>query len=56
MDAFNRRDLGGYRYWLRRAASAGDPDSARSLKRFETRLPHIDASKIGRKRPARSSD
>ena len=40
MRAFNRRDLQGYRYWLRRGAGAGDPDCAAELRHFETRLPH----------------
>lgn len=54
MDAFNRRDLKGYRYWLRRHARFGDPDVVRELKRFELRLPHYAAAKIGRRRPYRA--
>jgi hypothetical protein len=56
MAAFNRRDLGGYRYWLRRAANAGDPDALAQLKRFELRLPHANARSIGRKRPWRKAE
>ena len=53
MDAFNRRDLTGYRYWLRRAANLGDPDCLAELRRFETRLPHKTAFAIRRGRPLR---
>jgi len=56
VDCFNRRDLQGYRHWLSRAARLGDPYAARELRRFETRLPHLDARKIGRKRPDRRYD
>lgn len=56
VDCFNRRDLQGYRYWLHRAARAGDPYSAREVRRFETRLPHLNARKIRRKRPDRKYD
>ena len=56
MNAFNTGDMHGYRTWLRRAANAGDKDSARGLKRFETRLPHTNARRVGRKRPHRKSD
>jgi hypothetical protein len=56
MNAFNRGDLGGYRYWLARAAKSGDGDAARELRRFELRLPHTNAALIGRKRPHRRSD
>lgn len=56
MNAFNRADLGRYRYWLARGARAGDADAARELKRFEIRLPHANARRIGRKRPHRRSD
>lgn len=56
MEAFNRRDLGGYRYWLRRAANADDPDARAELRRFELRLPHANARLIGRKRPWRKTD
>ena len=55
MDAFNRRDLASYRYWLTRA-SRFDPDEMRELKRFETRLPHRTAREIGRGRPYRKYD
>jgi hypothetical protein len=40
MDAFNRRDMSGYRRWLARAAKAGDQDATRQLRQFELRLPH----------------
>lgn len=51
MQHFNRNDLQGYRYWLHRAARAGDEEARMMLKRFETRLPHGAAGDIGRKRP-----
>lgn len=51
MTHFNRRDLAGYRRWLGRAAQAGDTESAAELKRFEMRLWHGAARKIGRHRP-----
>ena len=53
MGCFNRRDLRGYRLWLRRAATAGDADAAYELRLFETRLSHTEAHKIGRGRPLR---
>ncbi len=56
MDAFNRRDMKNYRYWLRRHARFGDPDVVRELKRFESRLPHFAAGKIGRLRPYRKDE
>ena len=56
MNAFNRNDLGRYRYWLARGAKSGDADAARELRRFELRLPHMNARLIGRKRPHRRSD
>ncbi|MBK8273191.1 MAG: hypothetical protein IPK89_09625 [Sphingomonadales bacterium] len=56
MEAFNNRDLKGYRYWLRRASRFGDPEVMRQLKRFETRLPHGVAGDIGRRRPYRSDE
>jgi hypothetical protein len=56
MECFNRRDLGGYRRWLGRAARLGDRDAAREHRRFETRLPHGDAAKIRRKRPRQPYD
>ena len=56
MNAFNTGDMHGYRTWLRRAADAGDEDSGRGLKRFETRLPHTNAGGVGRRRPYRKSD
>lgn len=56
MECFNRRDLGGYRRWLGRAARLGDLDAAREHRRFETRLPHGDAAKIRRKRPHQPYD
>lgn len=55
MDAFNRGDRAGYRYWLRRA-SRFDPDFLTQLKRFETRLPHQLARERGRGRPYRRYD
>lgn len=56
MNAFNRGDLCAYRYWLARAARAGDRRALAELRRFELRLPHRNALKIGRKRPDRASD
>lgn len=56
MQAFNRRDLAGYRYWLARAARLGDQDARRELRRFETRLPHALAFAIRRGRPSRAAD
>lgn len=56
MNGFNRGDLACYRYWLSRAARAGDNDAAHSLRRFEVRLPHRDAKAIRRGRPFRSYD
>ena len=56
MVAFNRGDMVGYRLWLNRAGRAGDADSARQHRRFETRLPHEAARRIRRKRPLRRYD
>ena len=56
MECFNRRDLKGYRQWLRRAAKAGDADAAKQLGKFETRLPHGAAHDIKRGRPSRRND
>lgn len=56
MSCFNRRDLSGYRHWLRRAARAGDDDARVQLRRFETRLPHAAAHGIRRGRPRRDYD
>lgn len=56
MNAFNRGDLAGYRYWLARGAKAGDHDAKREVARFETRLPHQSASLVRRRRPYRRYD
>ncbi|WP_419809197.1 hypothetical protein [Sphingomonas sp.] len=56
MSSFNRRNLRGYRHWLRLAANAGDEDARQQLRRFETRLPHGAARDIRRGRPRRLSD
>ncbi|MFA5966013.1 MAG: hypothetical protein WC804_18505 [Sphingomonas sp.] len=56
MTAFNRRDLIGYRYWLARAARAGNKNAALSLRRFEVRLPHGAARDIRRGRPWKEYD
>ena len=56
MNAFNQRDLSGYRYWLGHAARLGDCDAKSEHSRFEIRLPHQNAALIGRKRPHRASD
>jgi len=56
LGCFNRRDLQGYRRWLRRAARLGDADAKSELRRFETRLPHGAAHDIGRGRPYKRYD
>ena len=56
MCCFNRNDMTGYREWLRRAAKAGDADSSKELRKFETRLWHGAARKIGRLRPFHKRD
>ena len=56
MSCFNRNDMIGYRRWLRRAARAGDVMAAKQLRRFETRLWHADARKVGRPRPEQRRD
>ena len=56
MARFNRGDLQGYRYWLRRAAQAGDDEAERQFRRFETRLPHGAAHDIRRGRSRRNYD
>ena len=56
MSCFNRRDLSGYRHWLRRAARGGDEDARQQLRRFEIRLPHGAAFDIRRGRPRRDCD
>ncbi|MDT8761080.1 hypothetical protein MZO42_20465 [Sphingomonas psychrotolerans] len=56
MQCFNNGDLQAYRYWLRRAAKAGDANAVHQLARFEVRLPHGAARDIGRGRPYRSYD
>jgi hypothetical protein len=56
MDAFNRGDMTGYRRWLCRAGQAGDVDAGREYTRFETRLPHSAARRVGRCRPLRACD
>lgn len=52
MDCFARRDLKGYRQWLRRAALLGDEEAAFELGKFATRLPHLRLRQINRIRPA----
>ncbi|RYY42562.1 MAG: hypothetical protein EOP59_09735 [Sphingomonadales bacterium] len=56
MSCFNRNDLAGYRHWLRQAAKAGDEESEREIRRFETRLWYGAARKIRRLRPAAKRD
>jgi hypothetical protein len=51
LGCFNRKDLAGYRRWLRRAANCGDGEAAMQLKWFQTRLWHGVARNIGRGRP-----
>jgi TPR repeat protein len=56
LSCFNRNDLRGYRWWLNRAAKAGDEAAAAQLRHFETRLPQTAAREIGRHRPHQSRD
>jgi len=56
MSCFNGNDLPGYRRWVRRAGEAGDRDSALEAERFETRLWHRAARRIGRHRPWHKRD
>lgn len=57
MTYFNENNLAKFRLWARRAAELGDGSCATYVKRFETRLPHANAGRIGRKRPwARRDD
>ncbi len=56
LSCFNRNDMLGYRRWLHYAANAGDRDSAKQLRHFETRLPHGRAKMIGRLRPPQKRD
>ena len=56
MTHFNRNALQGYRHWLRKAGRAGDGAARLEAARFETRLPHAAAAKIGRKRPDHKRD
>jgi predicted metal-dependent peptidase len=53
MNAFNQGDLLGYRRWLSCSARLGDLDARSELQRFETRLPHVLAGQVRRKRPLR---
>jgi hypothetical protein len=56
LGCFNNNDLPGYRQWMRRAGQAGDVDSVMEARRFETRLWHGAARKIGRGRPWHKRD
>lgn len=56
MATFNRNNLMGYRHWLRQGANAGDPEAAKELRYFETRLWHGAAHDIGRGRPEHKRD
>jgi hypothetical protein len=56
MTCFNRNDLTGYRTWMRKAGSAGDNAARAEAARFETRLPHRNAARIGRHRPHQRRD
>jgi hypothetical protein len=56
VSCFNRSDMAGYRQWLKRAARAGDTESARELRFFEIRLWHTAARKAGRMRPVQKRD
>jgi len=55
VQCFNRRDLTGYRYWLRQGAKL-DGYASNELHHFETRLPHSTARRIGRLRPYHKRD
>ena len=56
MHCFNRRDLRGYRHWLKRGAAIGDGYAANQSRHFETRLPHSNARRIRRLRPHHDRD
>ena len=56
MACFNRKNLSGYRYWLRQGAKAGDTEAAHQVGFFETRLWHGAARDIGRGRPVQKRD
>lgn len=56
MTFFNRNNLQSYRHWIGRAARAGDGVARSQAGCFETRLPHVAAAKIGRKRPEQKRD
>lgn len=56
LNRFNCGDMPGYRWWLHRAARAGDEESGEELRRFETRLPHETAAYVGRQRAHRKHD
>lgn len=56
LSCFNRGDMAGYRHWLRHAAKAGDPQSLRELRAFESRLWHSAARKLRRLRPVQKRD
>jgi TPR repeat protein len=53
---FNTGNLAMYRHWLAKAATRGDEDAARELSRFELRLPHLAARRVGRLRPLRRDE
>lgn len=53
LSRFNIGDMVGYRRWIRLAALAGDTDTERDRRRFETRMPHNLARKLRRGRPYR---
>ncbi|WP_017666135.1 hypothetical protein [Porphyrobacter sp. AAP82] len=56
LSCFNRGDMSGYRFWLRRAVKAGDPRSLCELRAFESRLWHSAARKLRRLRPVMKRD
>jgi hypothetical protein len=56
MSCFNRGDIAGYRSWLCRGDRSGDLEAIMELRRFEIRLPHAAAGRIGRIRPYRATD
>lgn len=56
MRCFNQNDLVGYRYWLGQGAKAGDGEALEERRRFETRLWHASARKVGRLRPKQKRD
>lgn len=53
MTYFNIGDMQRYRNWMKRSARAAETNAAVEAARFETRLPHVLARRMGRLRPYR---